>query len=1100
MSDRLNANTYFRSFDQLAGKASTQAHVENEFPGYDPKEISSMPRRKFMKLMGATMAVAGVGLTGCRRWPKEHLVPSTAGLRDQTPGVPEFYATAVERNGVADAILVTSYDGRPLKIEGNPLHPLYTSWRTADGKPLIGASDVLTQASIHDMYDPARSRVVVDNTAATPKPSTWDAFYAAFGDVLKQNPSGAGVAILSEASSSLTTAATRARFLQKHPRAIWAEYEPLTLDEETEASKEAFNKAGVRAVYHLDKARTIVSLDGDLLGAHPNKVRHSNDWSAGRRSADTAKSMNRLYIAETAMTVTGSVADHRLPVKPSQVSAVAVALAAALGVAGLVAPAELTDAQKKWVAAAAADLKTSGRAGVVVVGLQASPQVQALAYAINFALNAAGNTVTFHQMPEPAAQLSSLRTLLDQLGRGAVQALLILGGNPAYNAPADLDFATRIKSVRLTAHLSHYQDETSRLCQWHLPRSHFLESWGDVRTWDGSVTIQQPLILPLGDTRTTPEVLAALLGEANIDGQAMVRQTFAGANGLTDEIWRVSLHDGLIKNSAYPPAPVQAPSGVSAAVTQASGEFELRFLPSSQTYDGRYANNGWLLECPDPITKLVWDNAALMNKSDADRLGLEHGSLIDVKVGSSLSLQIPVYVLWGQPKGVIGLQLGFGRTAAGPIGGDTLLTDSPVVGFDTFKLRGSNSGQLYYVFNGVSVSKAAGEHLLVTTQDFQAMDWPGKKGYVERAGTKNKSGAVIREGSLAEYIAKPDFVNYVGHRLPLQQLWDSPYPSEAEQRESAQRDPGAPHAFNRPHAWGMAIDMSTCTGCMACVVACQSENNIPIVGKQQVKMNRDMHWIRIDRYFKARMDARGNVTDGDYENVDVVHQPMMCVHCENAPCEQVCPVAATVHDTEGLNTMVYNRCIGTRYCSNNCPYKVRRFNYMDWHSRNPRADGPLGLLASAWLGIPDQQQKESIEKVRQMIFNPEVTVRMRGVMEKCTYCTQRIKAATIQRKAEWAKGNIPDVEKPNGQPAYTVDDFEVVTACQQACPTQAITFGNLLDRNSAVRKLHEQPRTYTVLEELNTRARTRHMAKITNPNESLLEAADGAAPAPAEHT
>jgi molybdopterin-containing oxidoreductase family iron-sulfur binding subunit len=510
-------------------------------------------------------------------------------------------------------------------------------------------------------------------------------------------------------------------------------------------------------------------------------------------------------------------------------------------------------------------------------------------------------------------------------------------------------------------------------------------------------------------------------------------------------------------------------------------------------YDGRYSNLGWLQECPDPITKLVWDNAALMNKTDADNLTLKTGDMIEIKLASH-TLEIPVYVLWGQPKGVITLPLGYGRTDAGPIGGD-VSAPSPTepVGFNTYKLRRSN--EMYSVISSPTLNKLGKQYTLVTTQDFQQMDTWGTKGEIERLGVKGQSGTVVRDAPLAEYKAKPDFVNHVGHRLPLLQLWDAPYPDVETAAKIRENDPGAPTAFNVPHAWGMAIDMSSCIGCMACVVACQSENNIPTVGKAMTKMNREMHWIRIDRYFKPPTGADRKATD--FENVDVVYQPMMCVHCESAPCEQVCPVAATVHDTEGLNTMVYNRCIGTRYCSNNCPYKVRRFNYMDWHSRSPRKGAGLELVASAWLGIPDTQQSQSVEHVRRMVYNPEVSVRMRGVMEKCTYCTQRIKAATIKKKADWAKGTIPHGQKANGQPAFTVDDFDVVTACQQACPTQAITFGNLLDKGSAVRERHDVKRTYTVLEDLNTRARTKYMAKIRNPNTELASAAP--APAAAEH-
>ena len=1089
MSDRLNGREYWRSFEQRAGSAESAKHIENEFPGYDPNEIVSMPRRRFLKLTAASMAVAGVTLTGCRRWPREHIVPSTAGLRDQLPGVPEFYATALERNGVASSLLVTSYDGRPIKIEGNPTHPLFATWWDKSGKPIAAASDAYAQASVLELYDPARSRLVV-SASNTPKPKAvaWDAFLSAF-EQLAQGSNGINLAVLCEVSSGLSHAAAKKAFLARFPSAQWVEYEPFARDAEIDAATASFGKP-VRAVYHLEKARTIVSLDADLLGADANSIRHSSDWAKNRRSADgAAKSMNRLYVAESTFSSTGTAADHRLPLKPSQLTSVAAALAAAIGVSGALAPEGLTEKQKQWIAAAATDLKAGN--AVVAVGPHVSAQVQSLVYAMNFAIGAVGAGVTYHELPGAKSQIGDLRNLCDRMTADQLAGLLILGGNPVYNAPADLDFASALKHVRMSAHLSLYADETSLACNWQLPRSHYLESWGDARAWDGSVLLQQPLIMPLYDTRSPIELVATLAKSKATDGQTLVHDAVATI-AKDDVAWRTALHDGFVKDSAFEIAKLAAPTSVSAAVGGGGGgEFELRFVESA-VYDGRYANNGWLQEAPDPITKLVWDNAALMNKTDADKLGVEPDDLITITLGKGHTIDIPVYVLWGQPKGVITLPLGYGRTAAGPIGGD-VLGDDPTdpVGFDTYKIR--KSGQMFVATGGVEVTKTGGTHELVSTQEHQQLDFIGVKGLVYRTGAKGKSGSVIRETSLAEYVAEPDFVDHVVHRLPLLQLWDAPYPSLEKQTEIAAKDPKAPREFNVPHAWGMTIDMSSCVGCNACVVACQAENNVPTVGKAMVKMNREMHWIRLDRYFKAALNADRTVANDDYENVEITYQVMMCVHCENAPCEQVCPVAATVHDTEGLNTMVYNRCIGTRYCANNCPYKVRRFNYMDWHSRNSRKGAGLELVASAWAGIPDTQQQQTIEQVRRMVYNPEVTVRMRGVMEKCTYCTQRIKAATINRKNEWAKGRLPQGEKPNGQPSYTVDDFEILTACQQACSTQAITFGNLMDRDATVRAQHALPRAYTVLEDLNTRARTKHLAKIRNRSDQLAEASPAGA-------
>ena len=798
--------------------------------------------------------------------------------------------------------------------------------------------------------------------------------------------------------------------------------------------------------------------------------------------------MNRLYVAETTFTITGSSADERLPLRPSQLAGVALGLAAAVGVAGAAAPADLTLAQQQWIAAAAADLKAGD--AVVAVGAHVASPIQALAHAINVAIGAAGKGVTFRSLPDRPGQIAELRTLCDRMSGSQIQALIILGGNPAYDAPADLNFKGKLAGVPLSAHLSLYPDETSHACKWHLPKSHYLESWGDARAWDGSVLIQQPLILPLYDSKSSIELVALLAKHEAADGMAITRAALAEAfPGVKNESgWRTAVHDGFIKDSAFAAVDAPTPKPVSAFAGSSNEPFELRFVQSA-TYDGRYANNGWLLEVADPISKITWDNAALMNRNDATQLGVENGDVVKIQTGQH-AIEIPVFVLWGQPKGVITLPLGYGRTAAGPVGGDVYGADkTDPVGYDTYAVR--ITGQLYNVFGGVQVAKTGGHKEIVSLQDFLQLDWVGMKGYVDRVGEKSESGRVIRETTMANYLANPSFVDHVGHRLPLLQLWDSPYPSLEKAKQVAETNPGAPLAFNVPHAWGMTVDMSTCIGCNACITACQSENNIPIVGKAMMKMGRTMQWIRIDRYFKAALTADRKVVDDDYENVEVTYQPMMCVHCENAPCEQVCPVAATVHDTEGLNTMVYNRCIGTRYCSNNCPYKVRRFNYMDWHSRNPRNGAGLELGASAWLGIPDQQQPETIAQVKRMVFNPEVTVRMRGVMEKCTYCAQRIKAATIKRKNDWAKGLLPHGNKPNGQPTYTVDDFEIVTACQQACPTQALTFGNLMDSTAVVREQHKLPRAYTVLEDLNTRARTKHLAKIRNPSERLADATGG---------
>lgn len=1067
MSDRTNQNLYFRSFEHQSGTSSALDKADSEFANYSPEQIASMPRREFLKLMSASMALAGLTLTGCRRWPKEHLVPSTAGLRGQMPGEAEFYATVFERNGVADALWVKSFDGRPIKIEGNPLHPLF---RTAEGNPEsmhadgLGAADAFAQASLLTMYDPYRSRLVVHRTRpGNPEndgaaSSTWEAFFSEFNAKAASLPQGKGLAVLTESSSSLTVAALREKFLARYPQAQWATYEPFSSELESEAGRASFG-VPARAMYHLDKAKVIVSLDCDLLGTHCASTYHSVGWAKGRRSVDSNGTMNRMYLAESTMSSTGAAADHRLPVRPSRVSAIAIGLARALGLSG-VSEVTLEATEQTFVDAAAADLKAARGDGVVAVGGHVAEEIQSLVTSINASLGAIDNSVTYHKLSDTGSAIASFKQLTSDMRAGSIHALLIIGGNPVYDAPSDLDFESSLKSVPFSAHLSLYDGETSRACAWHLPRSHFLEHWGDARAVDGTVSIQQPLIEPLFDSKSPIQFLAMLAHDDELDGMKLVQRSL-GTLTSDETAWKKSLYNGLVPNSSYEKVS-GAPKSINAVASTDSraDSFELRFLPS-MTYDGRYAGNAWLQETPDPLTKLVWDNAALMNKNDAERIGVAHGEFVNITLGPK-SLKIPVFILWGQPRGVIGLPLGYGRTAASPIGNQ--------VGFNTYVLRRSDA--LHADSTGATVAPTGETYKLITTQDHHLVmtgDIAGRMGYEERIEGKNGAqGKIVREATLKDFKADPGVINKGLHKLPLVQLFDTPF-----KRPKAHED--APEAFNYPHAWGMAIDTSICTGCNACTVACQSENNVAVVGKSMVEMSREMGWIRLDRYFK-----------GDADNPKVVFQPMMCVQCENAPCEQVCPVAATVHDTEGLNTMVYNRCVGTRYCSNNCPYKVRRFNYFDWHARDPRTGYGVELLSSMWLGVPDTQQVKSINELSKLRMNPDVSVRMRGVMEKCTYCTQRIKHATIKRKNEWNRGE---------REQHTVSDGDIVTACQQACSTQAIVFGDLNDPNSKVSQLMRQKRTYVVLEELNTRPRTKYMAKITNPSESMV----GPQPAPTEH-
>jgi molybdopterin-containing oxidoreductase family iron-sulfur binding subunit len=634
--------------------------------------------------------------------------------------------------------------------------------------------------------------------------------------------------------------------------------------------------------------------------------------------------------------------------------------------------------------------------------------------------------------------------------REAYDALLILGGNPAYDAPADLDFAQLLGNVETSVHLSPYVDETSLATTFHVPRAHFLECWGDTRGLDGTYAPQQPLIRPLFNGKSSIEMLAALLGRDVTDGYDLVRETFSQITGKTlqeiDPAFREFLHDGVLDGTATEPVDVGTVTVAEAPVIAAAQGLEVTFCTSGGVYDGRFANNGWMQEAPDAITKLTWDNAALIGSQEAADRGIRTGDVLRLTLGER-ALEIAAYVLPGQPNGVITLPLGYGRRAGGTL---AVRTNDHGGGFDTYQLRTSDG--LYHNV-GLEVDKVGLRYVLAMTQNHHLIDDTGYKGREKRVGEQGKDGKIIRETSFDKH-----------------KKWLTGQDTERKHPTKRKYDYGGlslqifqpPSLYNYPHAWGMAIDMTACTGCSACVVACQSENNIPVVGKESVLNNREMHWLRVDRYFKA---AGEDVDEKKLDdNPEVVYQPMACVQCENAPCEQVCPVAATVHDTTGLNVMVYNRCIGTRYCSNNCPYKVRRFNYLDYHYKRPRGS----TLDATYVGIPDQQQSE-IDIVRQMAFNPDVTVRMRGVMEKCTYCSQRIQVQTIYAKNKSATSENAAIE-----------DGDILTACQQACPTEAIVFGNLNDANSRVVKLHSNPRTYGVLDDLNTRPRTKYLAKLRN--------------------
>jgi molybdopterin-containing oxidoreductase family iron-sulfur binding subunit len=881
-------------------------------------------------------------------------------------------------------MLVSSYDGRPIKAEGNPEHP-----------ESLGALSAIAQATVLDLYDPDRSQRLVYRESGQEYVRTWDDFAVQTTELMTGN--GVGFAVLSEASSSPSLRRMRQRLLDALPGATWYEYEPISRDHEREGMRLAFGRP-LRPSPQLDRARIIACFDADPLADHPASLRLTREFAASRRPDLAA--MSRLYVVEPSYTLTGGRADHRVAAPASRIPGLLAALAAEIATQhGVELPPGLgedrsgSDLQghSDFVSQLANDLVSHRGGGVILVGPRQAPEVHALAAALNEALANSGNGVVYNEDPDPdrPSHAEAIAELASRMGAGSVQTLLILGGNPAYDAPADLGFAELLDRVPNTIHLSHYDNETSRGCRWHLPRAHYLECWGDGLAWDGTWTMQQPLIEAIYGGRSAVELLAAFLDPEPVRGYDVVRETARQVStGDFERFWRRSLHDGMIKGREAPAvAPKLDPAGLEKAaraldeLPTARGPgaegIELLLCGDARVFDGRFANNAWLQELPDPITKITWDNALLMSPVTARDLGIKDQDLVAVET----------------PKAMVELPTAAGRVGTG-------------VGVDSYVLRRTEA---MHVIDGVTLRPTGGRYTLACTQDHHAID---PLGFGER---NRRVGNLVREASVGSYLEDPELFHHMDHHPPLKQLWkEKNY--EGEQ-------------------WGMAIDLNACTGCNACVVACQAENNIPVVGRQQVINQREMHWLRIDRYFKTEP----GVAAADVSDAEMVFQPMTCVHCENAPCEQVCPVAATQHTEDGLNAMVYNRCIGTRYCSNNCPYKVRRFNFFNYHKK--------------------------LSDVTKMQFNPEVTVRSRGVMEKCTYCVQRIEAARIPARND----NRP------------VADGEVVPACAQTCPAKAIHFGNLNDPESEISGLRSDHRSYAALVEINVRPRTHYLARLSNP-------------------
>ncbi len=1034
---RLSAATgkqYWRTLEEIAESPGFQDLLEREFPRGASEWTDGLSRRNFLQLMGASMALAGI--SACTTQPDEAIVPYVRQPEQIVLGRPLFFATAMTMGGVGVPLLVESHEGRPTKIEGNDLHPAS-----------LGATDIFHQASILDLYDPDRSQTVQFKSEIRP----WGAF---LGAVLTQasaqlTPQGAGLRVLSETIVSPSIADQMQRLVQKFPKAKWYQYDPVNAGNRNAGAKLAFGEI-VETQYQLEGADVIVALDADFLAGGGRSIRLARDY-ASRRKLANGKPMNRLYVVESTATPTGAKADHRLPLKPSEIENFARALAVQLGVQGV--SGTTGDAKTAaWLGAVARDLQKSRGASAVIVGDSLPPAVHALGHAINDALGNVGKTVVYTAPLEasPSDQMAGLKELVADMHAGKVEVLFVLGGNPLYNTPADLNFADAYKKVPFTAHLSQYEDETAAMSSWHVNQAHYLESWGDTRAYDGTVIIQQPLIAPMYKGKTPQEVLTLLLDNPGASAYEIGKgywqdQVASGAVGkdeaqkikdeqqkwlgalpvelppgagaaaptpgtkakpaaappppaaatapaagpttdpIFEQFWRKSLHDGFMAGTAYPVKTVKL-AALSLEPPRTTGQAtELILRPDPAVYDGRFANNGWLQELPKPLTRYDWENALMISTAMAQRMNLVSMEMVEIEADGR-KLEAPVWVVPGHADGCATLALGYGRERAGRAGTRH--------GVNAYQLQTSTSP---VVMASATLRKIEGRAGMTDTQNSQLMQ--GRE--------------LVREATLEEFKKDPDF----SHRKV-----EAPAPGLS-------LFPG--HAYPG-YAWGMAIDMNSCVGCNACVVACVAENNIAVVGKDEVKRGRIMHWLRIDTYYS-----------GDLDNPRVHFQPVPCMQCENAPCEVVCPVQATVHSSEGLNDQVYNRCVGTRYCSNNCPYKVRRFNFF----------------------LYSDYTSPSLFGLR----NPNVTVRSRGVMETCTYCVQRITLGRIKAEEE----------------DRAIRDLEVKTACQQACPTNAIIFGNINDTASQVAQMKADSRNYGLLEDQNTRPRTTYLAEVWNPNPEL---------------
>jgi MoCo/4Fe-4S cofactor protein with predicted Tat translocation signal len=971
--DREGGCQLWRSVEELADTAAGRAAIAAEFPALAPT-LGETSRRDVLRVMAASLALAG--LSGCDPvQPEEKALPFVDAPEFQAPGEPLLYATATLLDGYAIPVLVKTTMGRPIKVEGNPRHPLTK-----------GGTDIFAQAAVLDLYDRDRSKA----TTYLGQILTWGRLQRALIEQAREleRRRGEGLAILSGTITSPTAVRQMRQLQERFPKMRLFEHEPVGSARRRDATRSAFGRP-LEVHYRLDRVEVALSLEEDFLGPGPSQIVNAHRFAEGRRDALDQGRLLRLYAAESTPSLTGANATEHKPMAAAEVELLVLALAQRFGVG----PAEAVDLpleRRAWLLKVAVELQQAGENALLAVGPHLPPDLQALGFQINRALGSLGETV---ELAEPAywspEDAGSLADLAEAIRGGAVDTLLMLDVNPLYTAPADLVFQDAVRQVPLCIHLGRHDDETAAFSHWHVPLAHPFESWSDARAIDGTATVLQPLIRPPYGGRTVHEVLATVAGEPDLTPYETVRRTWREILGADEfeEKWAQIVHDGFAPGTASRPLTLM-PQALEVRGPQPAGTaLEVVFRPDPAIWDGRFANNPWLQELPKPLSKLTWDNVAAISPELAAERRLRSGDKVRLSARDRF-LEAPVWVLPGQAARTITLYLGYGRRRIGAV--------ADGIGYDAYRLRRSDAP---WQLVGVEMQAIGDEALLATTQLHHTM-----------AGHD-----LVRKTTPAEVAA--------GQRV-------GPPPSEHSLYPEWEY-PG--------YAWGMVIDLDACIGCNACVVACMAENNVPVVGKEQVAMGREMHWLRVDTYY-----------EGDPSDPRTHFQPVPCMHCEKAPCEIGCPVNATVHGPEGLNQMIYNRCVGTRTCASYCPYKVRHFNFFDY--------------ASAELQLSGERVADD-GRVAQR--NPEVTVRARGVMEKCTYCVQRISRARIEAKKARRR----------------IQDGEVVTACQAACPTRAIVFGDLNDRGSAVRRAKDSPRNYTLLQELGTRPRTTYLAKLVPPGQ-----------------